>query len=62
MANERHIPTIDDLIALPQPDDAQISPGGTYVVYTVTTPDWKQNDYISQIWLVATDGQANRAN
>jgi dipeptidyl aminopeptidase/acylaminoacyl peptidase len=59
MANERHIPTIDDLIALPQPDDAQISPDGTHVVYTVTTPDWKQNDYISQLWLVAADGQAN---
>jgi dipeptidyl aminopeptidase/acylaminoacyl peptidase len=50
-----HIPTIDELVELPRPDDAQIAPNGAHVAYTVSTPDWEQNEYISQIWLVETD-------
>lgn len=52
MANKPHIPTIDEVIELPDPGDARISPDGSYVAYVVRTPDWKQNEYISQIWLV----------
>jgi dipeptidyl aminopeptidase/acylaminoacyl peptidase len=55
----KHIPTIDELIELHQPDDAQIAPNGAHVAYTVSTPDWEQNEHISQIWLVETD--ADRA-
>ncbi|MBN1286343.1 MAG: S9 family peptidase [Anaerolineae bacterium] len=51
---DKHVPTIDELLELPIPDDAQISPDGAYIVHTVTTPDWKQNDYITQLWLVET--------
>ncbi|MCP4537180.1 MAG: prolyl oligopeptidase family serine peptidase [Chloroflexi bacterium] len=51
----KHIPTIDELIELPQPDDAQIAPNGTHVAYIVRTPDWEQNEHISQIWMVETD-------
>jgi dipeptidyl aminopeptidase/acylaminoacyl peptidase len=57
MPEDLHIPTIDELLELPQPDDAQISPDGRYIIYTVRTPHWGENRYIVQIWLVATDGQ-----
>jgi dipeptidyl aminopeptidase/acylaminoacyl peptidase len=49
--NNQHIPTIDELIELPRPMDAQISPDGAHVAYVVETPDWKRNDYVTQIWL-----------
>jgi Tol biopolymer transport system component len=52
MDNSQHIPTIDELIELPEPDDAQIAPGGDYVAYVVRRPDWERNEYVSQIWLV----------
>ncbi len=54
MTEESHIPTIDELIELPLPLDAQIAPGGDYVAYTIRTPDWKENAYIMQLWLVGT--------
>lgn len=56
MVNQQHIPTIDELIALPELGDAQISPDGRFIVYTVNTPDWKENRYVAQLWLVATAG------
>ncbi|MBN1873373.1 MAG: prolyl oligopeptidase family serine peptidase [Anaerolineae bacterium] len=57
MTDEKHIPTIDELIELPRPTDAQIAPDGTRVAYVVNRPDWEQNTYISQIWLVETGGE-----
>jgi len=46
-----HVPTVDDLITLPEPNDARISPGGTSVAYLVRQPGWDQNRYVSQIWV-----------
>jgi dipeptidyl aminopeptidase/acylaminoacyl peptidase len=54
MENKKHIPTIDELIELPEPEEEQISPDGKYVTYTVSKPDWEKNERISQIWLVST--------
>ncbi|RPJ51107.1 MAG: S9 family peptidase [Chloroflexi bacterium] len=56
MSDTQKIPSIDDLIGLPRPGDARISPDGAWVAYTVTTPDWKQNEFVSQVWLVSTEG------
>lgn len=53
MTEKENVPTIDALIELPEPDDAQISPDGTHVAYVVQTPDWKQNEYVTQIWLAS---------
>jgi len=55
MENENHVPTIDELIELPRPGDAQIAPDGAHVAYIVSTPDWEQNEHISQIWLIETN-------
>jgi dipeptidyl aminopeptidase/acylaminoacyl peptidase len=55
-----YLPTIDDMIELPEPGDAQISPDGSQIAYIVKKVDWKQNDSISQIWLVKTNGSEPR--
>ena len=54
MNEEKHVPTIDELIELPRPEDAQIAPDAARVAYVVRTPDWDKNEYASQIWLVET--------
>lgn len=55
-SDSKHIPTIDELIELPQPLEARISPDGAHVAYLVRQPDWKENEYITQIWLISTQG------
>jgi hypothetical protein len=52
MGETHHVPTIDELIELPRPGDAQLSPAGDRVAYTVVKPDWEANEYVSQLWLV----------
>jgi len=54
--DSKHTPTIDELIELPQPLEAQISPDGAQVAYLVRKPDWTENEYITQIWLVSSQG------
>lgn len=58
MDNPTHVPTIQELIELPMLETAQISPDGRFVAYEQSQPDWEKDSYISQIWLVATDGQS----
>lgn len=54
---KKKTPSIDEIIALPEVGDAQISPDGRHVVFTLTQPDWQQNEYITQIWLVQSGDQ-----
>jgi dipeptidyl aminopeptidase/acylaminoacyl peptidase len=58
METERHLPTIQELIDLPEPVDVQIAPDGAQVAFVVRKPDWKENRYVSQIWLANSDGQS----
>src|ERR1044072_3948658 len=53
----RHVPTIDELLTLKSIGGAQISPDGKYVAYTVTSADFKQDAFLTQIWLVETGGE-----
>ncbi|MCC7131399.1 MAG: S9 family peptidase [Gemmatimonadales bacterium] len=46
----------DDVLALKQVGDAQISPDGKWVAYTVSAVDLAQNATNSDLWLVATAG------
>src|SRR5262245_51394447 len=48
---QRRIPTIDDLLNIKSLGGAQISPDGKYVAYTVSETDWKQDTFVTQIWL-----------
>lgn len=59
MENPKHVPTIQELIELPTLETAQISPDGRFVAYEQVQPDWEKDSYISQIWLVSTEGESD---
>jgi len=52
---QSHVPTIDDLLTLKSIGGAQISPDGKWVAYTVSYADFKQDAFITQIWMVNSD-------
>jgi dipeptidyl aminopeptidase/acylaminoacyl peptidase len=45
------VPTIDDLVSFPTLGAAQISPDGSKIAYTLTRADFKQDAFVTQIWL-----------
>jgi dipeptidyl aminopeptidase/acylaminoacyl peptidase len=49
-----HVPTIDELLTIKSIGAAQISPDGKRVAYTVTNADFKQDAFVTQIWLAET--------
>jgi dipeptidyl aminopeptidase/acylaminoacyl peptidase len=51
MPPAKHVPTVDDLMALKSAGSPQISPDGTKVAYAVTEADFDQDAYVTQIWL-----------
>ncbi|HSV32548.1 MAG TPA: S9 family peptidase [Pyrinomonadaceae bacterium] len=53
--SNRHVPTIDELLTLKTVGGAQISPDGKWVAYTVGWGDFKQDAFVTQIWLAETD-------
>jgi dipeptidyl aminopeptidase/acylaminoacyl peptidase len=50
----RRIPTIDDLLTIKSAGGAQISPDGKWVAYTVTETDFKQDAFVTHVWLAST--------
>ena len=50
-AAQTHVPTLDELLTLKTIGGTQISPDGKSVAYTVTWGDFKQDAFITQIWL-----------
>ena len=56
VAGQPKVPTVDDLLTLKSVGGTQISPDGKWVAYTVGFGDFKQDAFITQIWLVAADG------
>jgi dipeptidyl aminopeptidase/acylaminoacyl peptidase len=55
IANAQHVPTLDDLLTLKSIGGTQISPDGKSVAYTVGFGDFKQDAFITQIWLANSD-------
>ena len=53
-ANGTHVPTLDELLTIKSVGGTQISPDGKWVAYTVSYGDFKQDAFITQIWLVET--------
>ncbi|MFN0088118.1 MAG: prolyl oligopeptidase family serine peptidase [Blastocatellia bacterium] len=53
-SHARRTPSVDDLINVKSAGGAQISPDGRYVAYVMTEADWKQDAFVSQLWLVNT--------
>ena len=54
--SQSRVPTIDDLLNVKSLGGARISPDGKRVAYTVSETDWKQDAFVTQIWLVNTSG------
>ena len=53
----RHVPSIDELLTIKSIGGAQISPDGQWVAYTVTNAHFKQDAFVTQIWLAETGGK-----
>jgi len=47
----RRVPTIDDLLTVKSAGGPKISPDGTRVAYTISETDFKQDAYVTHIWL-----------
>ena len=50
----KRVPTIDDLLLVKSVGGAQISPDGKWVAYTVNETDFRQDAFVTQIWLANT--------
>ena len=50
-AAERRVPTVDDLLNMKSIGGPQISPDGTRIVYTQTEADFKQDAFVTQLWM-----------
>src|ERR1043165_7309844 len=52
---QTRVPTLDDLLTLKSIGATQISPDGKRVAYTVSYGDFKQDAFVTQIWLANSD-------
>src|SRR5437667_9224739 len=48
---QSRVPTIDDLLTIKTVGGTQVSPDGKLVAYTIGYGDFKQDAFITQIWL-----------
>ena len=53
-AQGKHVPTVEELIALPTIGGAAISPDGRYVAYTRSAADLETDAFVSHVWMVNT--------
>src|ERR1051325_2233108 len=51
---QTRVPTLDDLLTLKTAGGTQISPDGKHIAYTVTYGDFKQDAFVTHIWLADT--------
>jgi len=56
---ERRPLALDDLSQIRAVSDAEISPDGTWVAYTVSVVDAKQDAFDDDVWMSSWDGQKN---
>ena len=61
-AAERRALTADDINALHEVDDPQVSPDGEWVAYTVRTADLVKDKRITHVWMASWDGTAQRCS
>jgi dipeptidyl aminopeptidase/acylaminoacyl peptidase len=58
-AQAKHTPTIDESLSLKSVNSPMISPDGRFVAYRIGETNWKDNEFISQLWLVNLATGAN---
>jgi dipeptidyl aminopeptidase/acylaminoacyl peptidase len=51
VAAQSHVPTVEEVISLRGVGAVQISADGKMVAYTVSSTDWNENRYDTEIWL-----------
>ncbi len=56
-AAKRRLVTLKDIDSVQEVADAQLSPDGAWVAYTVTSADTTDDDYDSNIWMTSWDGK-----
>jgi dipeptidyl aminopeptidase/acylaminoacyl peptidase len=54
--NGKRVPSVDDLLGVRSLAGGQISPDGRFVVYGASEADFKQDAFVTQLWLVSTTG------
>jgi dipeptidyl aminopeptidase/acylaminoacyl peptidase len=57
-AQTRHVPSIDELLAVKTLGGAQLSPDGRFVAYTVNEADVENDAFVTQVWIAPVDGAA----
>lgn len=50
-AQEKHLPSFEEVLSVKGTGFASISPNGQYIAYSRTKTDWENNRYDSEIWL-----------
>ncbi|MGE3276581.1 MAG: prolyl oligopeptidase family serine peptidase [Vicinamibacterales bacterium] len=53
-------PGIDDILNLERVGSPAVSPDGRLVAYTVRRPDWKEDEYVTEVWLGGPDAPARQ--
>lgn len=56
-AAEKRPFTVDDINAVREVDDPQISPDGEWVAYTVQTSDLADDELVTHVWMTSWDGK-----
>jgi dipeptidyl aminopeptidase/acylaminoacyl peptidase len=51
-AQSKHTPTLEESLSLKSIGSPRISPDGRFVAYQVQQANWKDNEFVRQIWLV----------
>jgi dipeptidyl aminopeptidase/acylaminoacyl peptidase len=49
--DQRHVPTIDDLLNIDSIGSVRISPNGKWIAYTVTHSDFKKDAFLTHVWI-----------
>jgi Tol biopolymer transport system component len=50
-AQSKHTPTLEESLSLKSIGSPRISPDGRFVAYQVQQANWKDNEFVRQIWL-----------
>jgi dipeptidyl aminopeptidase/acylaminoacyl peptidase len=58
-AAERRVVTHEDLWLLPRVGAPAVSPDGRFAAFSVTEPGYNNDQQVSDLWLVATDGKTS---
>ncbi|MGC2656928.1 MAG: S9 family peptidase [Bryobacteraceae bacterium] len=51
-AQAKHTPTLQEMLSLKTISSPKISPDGQFVAYRMRETNWKENDYVWQLWLM----------